>query len=160
LAAINFSSHFVVSARQQELGEIEAVLKKENVSYQRLPVSFAFHSRWIEEARHPFESFMSSVHDKRGNLPLVCSQAATIVPELPKSYFWDVLRRPVQFRETVKRLEREKPRRYIDLGPTGTLATFLKYALPDDTRSTVQSVLTPFGCNRQALAAVTVAHRQ
>jgi len=159
LAAVNFSSHFVVSARQQELGEIEAALKRENVGYQRLPVSFAFHSRWIEAARHPFESFMNAVHDKPGDLPMVCCQAMAKVSELPQSYFWKVLRRPVQFRETVKRLEREKPRRYFDLGPSGTLATFLKYELSDCTKSITQSVLTPFGCNRYVLAALKVAHR-
>src|SRR5215470_15781398 len=50
LAAVNFSTHFVVSARRDELAEIEAALKERNIGYRRLPVSFPFHSQWIEKA--------------------------------------------------------------------------------------------------------------
>jgi len=72
LAAVNFSSHFVISARQAELAEIEADLNKRNISHQRLPVSFPFHSQWIDRAHTPFASFMQSIGYKESRLPLVC----------------------------------------------------------------------------------------
>jgi bacillaene synthase trans-acting acyltransferase len=153
LAAVNFSSHFVVSARRTELAEIEAALKKHNVGYQQLPVSFPFHSQWIDKAKAPFESFMRSIRCKPGRLPLVCCDQTAILSDLSEDFFWNVVRHPIRFRETIARLEQQGARRYIDVGPAGTLATFLKYRLPATTRSTVHPILTPFGADQKNLAA-------
>jgi bacillaene synthase trans-acting acyltransferase len=154
LAAVNFASHFVVSAKPAELAEIEATLKQRTIAYQRLPVSFPFHSRWIDRAKTPFGAFMRSIHCKQGRLPLICSERTTTVSDLPADYFWDVVRNPIRFREAVLRLDGERARRFIDVGPAGTLATFLKYSLPRTTGSTVRAILTPFGLDQKNLADV------
>jgi bacillaene synthase trans-acting acyltransferase len=159
LAAVNFSSHFVISAKRMELAEVEAALKQQNISYQRLPVSFPFHSQWIEKAKVPFESFMESMQYKQGQLPLVCCDQAGVVHQLSKDYFWNIVRRPIRFRETVSQLEREGARRYIDVGPAGTLATFLKYGMPPGSESTVHSILTPFGLDQKNLATLLATMR-
>ena len=159
LAAVNFSSHFVVSAKRTELAEIEAALKQRKVGHQRLPVSFPFHSRGIDQAKAPFRSFMRSIQCKQGQLPLVCCDHTTILSGLSDDYFWDIVRHPIRFRETTARLEQERARRYIDVGPAGTLATFLKYGLPATTKSTVHAILTPFGFDQKNLAAVLPATR-
>jgi malonyl CoA-acyl carrier protein transacylase len=157
LAAVNFSSHFVVSARRSELAEIEVALMKRGIGYQRLPVSIPFHSQWMEGAKPRFESFMRSIRLKRGRLPLACCDQATLLSDLSDDYFWNVVRRRIRFRETIERLEREGARRYIDLGPSGTLATFLKYVTPATTRSTAHAILTPYGFDRKNLAALLAA---
>jgi hypothetical protein len=54
-------------------------------------------------------------------------------------------------------LEQQGAHRYIDVGPAGTLATFLKYGLPPTTRSTVQAILTPFGGDQKNLTAVSAS---
>lgn len=154
LAAVNFSSHFVVSARQTKITEIEAALRKHNVGYQRLPVSFPFHSQWIDQAKAAFESFMRSIPCRQGRLPLACCDRTVILSDLPDGYFWGVVRHPIRFRETTARLEQQRARRYIDVGPAGTLATFLKYGIPTTTKSTVHAILTPFGFDKKNLAAL------
>jgi acyl transferase domain-containing protein len=154
LAAVNFSSHFVVSARPAELAEIEAVFRQRSVGYQRLPVSFAFHSQWIDKARASFESSIRSIRRKQNQLPLVCCDQTEILSELSDGYFWNVARHPIRFRETTARLEQQSAHRYIDVGPSGTLATFLKYGMPAATKSTVHAILTPFGLDQKNLAAL------
>lgn len=154
LAGVNYSSHFVVSSIHRELGEIEAQLKARNLAYQRLPVSFAFHSRWIDPAKAPFESFMKSVRCKSGQLPMMCCDHAEILGDLPDNYFWDIVRNPIRFRDAVAKLEEQGPHRYIDVGPSGTLATFLKYGLRRTSKSTIHSVITPYGDDRRNLAVL------
>ncbi|HXA17110.1 MAG TPA: acyltransferase domain-containing protein [Thermoanaerobaculia bacterium] len=154
LAAVNFSSHFVVTAKGSEIATIETELKGRTISYQRLPVSFAFHSQWIDEAKATFVSSMRSVGRKQNRLPLVCCDRTTMVAELSDDYLWNVVRRPIRFRETIARLERDGARRYVDVGPAGTLATFLKYGLAVTSTSTVQAILTPYGFDQKNLAAV------
>lgn len=157
LAAVNFSSHFVVSAKRTELAQVEAALKQRDVGFQRLPVPFAFHSQWIDAAKAPFTSFMRSIELRHGQLPLVCCDRTETVSTLSADYFWDVVRNPIRFRETTARLEQEGPRRFIDVGPAGTLATFLKYAMPAGMRSTVHAILTPFGADQRNFGAVLAA---
>jgi len=154
LAGVNFATHFVVSARQADLEGIEAALKRRGVGFQRLPVSFPFHSRWIERAKASFEPFLRALRRRRGQVPLVCCDQADVLSELSDDYFWDVVRRPIRFRESTARLEQRGACRYIDVGPAGTLATFLKYGLPATATSTVHSILTPFGFDQKNLAAL------
>lgn len=159
LAGVNFASHFVISATRPALPEIEARLAQRAVIHQRLPVSFAFHSKWIDAAQAPFESFMRSIRLRRSRLPLACCDGAAVVSDLPEGYFWSVARHPIRFRETLARLEQSSdesriPQRYIDVGPAGTLATFLKYGLPAGSRSTVHTILTPFGQDQRNLTTL------
>lgn len=154
LAAINFSSHFVVSAPQSHLARIERSLGEQDVVYQRLPVSYAFHSQWLDDARAPFESYMSSIRRSAGTLPLACCREATLLTELPNDFFWRVVREPIRFKDTIAALEQRGAYRYIDVGPAGTLATFTKYCLPSGSQSTAQGIMSPFGNERRNMAAL------
>lgn len=154
LAALNFSSHIVVSAPQSHLTQIERSLGEHDVVYQRLPVSYAFHSQWIDDARAPFESFMRSICRSPGSLPLACCREATLLTELPNDFFWRVVREPIRFKDTIAALEQRGAHRYIDVGPAGTLATFAKYCLPSASQSTAHAIMSPFGNERRSMAAL------
>jgi malonyl CoA-acyl carrier protein transacylase len=155
LAGVNFSTNFVVSAREADLALIGAELKRRGLVYQRLPVSFPFHSRWIDGAKEAFAPAMRLIGARSGRLPLACCDRAEILTELPEEFFWDIVRRPIRFRETAALVEQLGLRRYIDVGPAGTLATFLKYGAPAATSSTVHSILTPFGGDQKNFAVLT-----
>ena len=154
LAGINFGSHFAVSTRQEHIDSIVAELRQRNVTHQRLAVSFAFHSRWIDQVRAPFESFMRSIPRSRGRLPLVCCDQAVPLLDLPEDFFWRVVRQPMRLPDTLANLEIKGDYRYIDVGPSGTMATFVKYGLPSTSRSTAHAVLTPFGQDQKNFTAV------
>lgn len=154
LAAVNFATHFTLSAPQEHLSQIEALLGRRQITHQRLPVSFAFHSRWIDDARPPFLSFANSLRVGRPRLPLVCCVLAETLTELPAAYLWRAVREPIRFRSAIAGLERASAHRYIDLGPSGTLAAFLKHGQLTGPGSSVHSILTPFGRDRANLAAL------
>jgi acyl transferase domain-containing protein len=154
LAGVNFSSHFAVSAPESNLSDIEATLRLRKLVYQRLAVSFAFHSRWIDSARQPYEAFLQSLRQRPTRLPMVCCEQAGMLSEVPADYFWRIARGPVRFRDTIAQLERHDAYRYIDVGPSGTLATFVKYGLAATSRSTVHALLTPYGQNLKNLEAL------
>jgi hypothetical protein len=60
------------------------------------------------------------------------------------------VRLPIFFEQTIAELERAGPHEYIDLGPSGTLSTFVKYNLAPASRSSFHAVVTPFGYAPQA----------
>lgn len=101
---------------------------------------------------------MRTVPLKAATHPVVCcDRAATLEPTLPDEFFWHVVRRPIRFRDTITQLEKHGTYRYIDVGSSGTLATFVKYALPEVSASSTHAVLTPYGQDRRNLDALLAA---
>jgi hypothetical protein len=74
-------------------------------------------------------------------------------------FLWNVVRQPIRFQQAIAQLERGGAHRYIDVGPAGTLANFLKYGSASVTASRVHSILTPYGQDLKNLAAVVTAVR-
>lgn len=161
LSAVNFNRHFVVSAAPAALDTVESELRARGVVHQRLAVQYAFHSPWIDPARDDVEALLSALPVKDGRIPMACCATADVHRKAFESdHLWRVVRRPIRFSDTITRLEREGTWRYIDVGPSGTLATFAKYAMPSGSASTTVSILTPFGRdmkNYEALTGLPVA---
>jgi bacillaene synthase trans-acting acyltransferase len=154
MAGVNLDSHFAVSATHADLDTIESALKQRDVTHQRLAVSFAFHSRWIENAQERFSSFMRTIPLGRSGLPLVCCEQGVALTSLPEDLFWRAVRHPIRFQEAVRHLELQGAHRYIDVGPSGTLANFVKHGLRESSGSTAYAVLTPYGNDAKNLAAL------
>ena len=152
LAADNFDGHFTLSASAAQLPEIEARLRGLQIAHQRLPVRHAYHSRWIDDARDDFLRRTSHLSFKAGALPLICCEQVDQLQRLPADFFWRVVRNPIRLRETIARLERDGGCRYIDVGPSGTMATFAKYLLRKDGGSSAHAILTPYGRDLDNLA--------
>lgn len=157
LSGVNLKNHFSVSAPQGALPGLEQALRDRGVTFQRLAVEHAYHSRWIEGAAAPYLQYLRTLPQRRGALRLVCCEQARTLQELPADFFWRVVRHPIRFKDTVEHLERQGPWHYIDVGPSGTLATFVKYLLEPGSASTAAPTLTPFGQDLKNLAALAAA---
>ncbi|MCX4163672.1 MULTISPECIES: acyltransferase domain-containing protein [Paraburkholderia] len=146
LASVNPWTTCVLAGDQARLAGAETVLRNENIGYQRLAVSRAFHSRWIDAAATPYRTFLASLHLRPPHIPIVCCAESGILREIPAAYLWDVVRKPIRFDDTVNTLCRAEPMLLVDVGPSGTLATSLKYLPPHSVADyQVQAVLSPFG---------------
>ena len=160
LAAVNFSSHFVVAGLEAELVVVERWLDGRGVTHQRLPVSYAFHSRWIDAAREPLLRCLDKLPLQALRIPLICCAQSRTFQTLPtRDFFWTVIRDPIGFSSTIARLVREEPYRYLDVGPSGTLAGFLRYLLPAGCGAEVHRVLSPFGGELKSFGTVVEAAR-
>src|SRR5262249_3043724 len=130
LAAVNGSAHFVLSAPHQHLPTVERFLRSRCVPFQRLPVGYPFHSRWLDDSRDALLEMSRRLATKPATIPVACTAAARIVAALPADHFWSSVRLPIRFVEMVSALEKAGPFRYIDVGPSGTLGTILNRSLP------------------------------
>lgn len=156
LSAVNFNRHFVVFAGPAILDDVEAELRNRSVVHQRLAVQYAFHSPWIDPAREEVDALLRALHVTSGRMPMACCASATVHRNaFPSDHLWDVVRKPIRFSDTITRIEDEGPWRYIDVGPSGTLATFAKYAVHPDSPSTTNAILTPFGRDVKNYEALT-----
>jgi trans-AT polyketide synthase/acyltransferase/oxidoreductase domain-containing protein len=152
LAAVNFSSHFVVSGTKEALTEIERFLKKRDIVFQYLPVSYAFHSRWIEPAGPAYSSYLRQKQFQRPNRTFVSSMTGNTIAGVPPDYFWQIVRKPMAFPQALASLEKKQGHAYLDLGPSGTLANFVKNNINEPSLVTFMS---PFGSDLKRLEQFT-----
>jgi len=145
LAGINFPNHFTISFRSAYLSKIESYLNERNISYQKLPVNYGFHSEAIDEAKGTFDFFCSTLQQfNNPNIPIFSSFNTKQIHKLHQDHFWRAVREPIHFQETLNNIEKDQSCFYIDCGPSGTLSTFVKYNLSLDSASKHFPILTPF----------------
>ena len=135
-----------IAADQERLEAAEAALRNEGVMFQRLAVSRAFHSRWIDAARVPFLASLASVRINLPGIPIICCADIGAVSGIRKAHLWDIVRLPIRFEQAIEALCCREYLRFIDVGPSGTLATSVKYCARHQGLSCeIQTVLSPFG---------------
>lgn len=145
LAAVNFPEHFIISASTENLDNIMGKLHEKNINFQLLPVPFAFHSSLMESAQQPFLKAVRKFTFHPPHTPLIsCTTAKPLPQEVPHEHFWNVIYQPILFEKTIQSLEAQSAYRYVDLSPSGTLATFIKYLLPTHSESEQIALFNPF----------------
>jgi len=144
LVSINFHSHFIISGQVSCLRAIESYLRENQINWQRLPVTQAFHSPLIDPAADVYIDFLNQRSFSPPQITFISCTYASIPKRINNVYFWEVIRKPIAFRETFKKLEDTQNYIYIDLGPSGTLANFVKYNLSDRSRSQSMTILSHF----------------
>lgn len=154
----NFPGHFTLSGPTADLDRLESALKADKVNLVRLPVQYAFHSPHITSAKAEFLAYTAQQQwQPQGIMPIISTMRAGKVAEFNSHYFWEVVEGQMRFRDTVLALEAEGSRLYVDLGPAGTSATFVKYNLPAGSTSEQYPIITPFGRGERCLVAVKEA---
>lgn len=145
LAGVNFDSHFVIAGDRRQLDRALPFLSAKGVTHQVLPLSHGFHSAGIDAMEAPYRRFMGTKPFGSARLPLVSCCLAGPLESVGPDYPWHVLRKPIRFRDTLRKLEEAGHYTYIDLGPSKTLAGFVKYGLSPDSRSEVFGIISRFG---------------
>lgn len=141
LTSINFNTHFVISTEIEKLNRIESFLSSKSINYQVLPVDYGFHSSLISPAKSRFLEMMSQIKFNDPKIPLVSCVNGRIINKIDGTHFWEVIRKPIQFQRAIQHLEQKDSYAYVDLGPSGTLSTFVKYLLPQTSTSEGYSVM-------------------
>lgn len=145
LAAINYSSHFIVSGDSDKLVTVEEYLKNKEILFQTLPIRYGFHSANIEPIEGEYKKKLAKISYNKPEMPVISCLLTGSIGNISPEHFWNVIRRPINFQKTIQKLEEDEQFHYIDLGPSGTLANFVKRNLSADSMSEVYDVLTPFG---------------
>ncbi len=149
LAGHNFPGHIVVTSFQDQLRRIDEGLRPHQVACQILPISHGFHSPLVDPIAEDCRALFDRFEPPR--IPVVSCRETTTLAGFSGDHLWRVLRQPILFLETIKKLDAGGPRVYIDAGPAGTLSTFAKYAIGRDSQSTCLGCVNQFGRDRKTM---------
>ncbi len=127
LASVNFEGNFVLSAEAGVLRELKRQLDAQSIVSLILPVEHSFHSPAMDAIEDEFRRFAADIRMDALSTPAYSSMSADEVPCFDTEHFWKVIRQPVEFHKLVGTLSQRESCRFIDLSPTGTLSSFIKY---------------------------------
>jgi bacillaene synthase trans-acting acyltransferase len=145
LTGTNFPENFVVCGLTNTIQYLQEVLNKKNITSQILPVKYGFHTELIDTIKEDYKQLIRGINLFPIKIPIISSLKTEIIHELSENYFWEVIRNPVNFEKTVEWILEKGNCVFIDAGPSGTLATFVKYILPSNSSSISLQMINQFG---------------
>ena len=152
----NYNEHFVVSGSEAGLNKISQFLLKQAIPHQRLPVSIGFHSSLLAPVEFLYaEAFVNRKYQK-AKIPCLSTMTADWRQQFSAQDYWLIARQPILFQQLIEGLKKHSPMaRYLDLGPSGTLATFVKYNFTENSDVEIYSLMSPFSSNKEKINQVT-----
>jgi len=156
VAGVHFNRNFVVSAPEGVIAErLLPGLRERGISAMELPVLFPFHSRWMDAIATPANAILSALTPKPPAIPILSAATGTLWDGRNPGHLWEATRCRIDFGAVVTALEARESWRYIDLGPSGSMATAVKYNLREGSASEPLTIMTPYGNERKHLARIT-----
>lgn len=151
LTGSNFDINFVMSGLPADIQNLKKELANQGKLFQDLPVKYGFHTELIDPVEDEYRAKVRRLSIMQGRFPIISSYLGGFVNDHNENYFWDILRQPVNFERTIKNLLESGDYIFIDVGPSGTLATFVKYLLSNDSECIIFQALNQFGRDLSSL---------
>ncbi len=148
IASDNFNGHFIVTGRVSDIESFRVKLMALKVSSIKLPVKFPFHSPMYKQgvisylASHRNSQILNSFPGSK--TPFVSGFLIDELKCLYPNYFWEATYKYTNFVKAVDFFESKGSCFYVDLGPSGTSATFAKYNLSSTSNSQLFQIMTPY----------------
>ncbi|WPS89975.1 ACP S-malonyltransferase [Brevibacillus halotolerans] len=160
LVGVNYHSHFVISGGMNQIQAAERFLREQNIISQQLPVSFAFHSSLIDPAELDYKAFLFTQRQKQPTISFVSGVKGRLISEVDSDYFWDVVRQPICFFESLQAMEQEGDYIYLDISPSGALSNFAKRIIRSDSQSECYSILSSYGVQLEVIERLQCAGKE
>ncbi|MDX3233830.1 type I polyketide synthase [Streptomyces sp. ME19-01-6] len=127
IAAVNGPGSVVVSGTPHSLDELVAKCDAEQVRTRRIPVDYASHSPQVEELAPELRAQLAGLTPGPARVPFWPTTDHTgETGELDGEYWYQNLRRAVQFDRTVERLLRQRYGVFVEMSPHPVLTTAIQ----------------------------------
>lgn len=143
--AINMKNHFVIAGLENDVINTLHTLKEMKVSTYILPVQYAYHTKHIDPAYYEILKMHKNYSYAKPKIQILSSLRGDYPCEYNEEHIWKVVRQPMFFRNTIKDLDQKYEYDFLDLGPSGTMANFIKYIRKGSTRDSIYYVMNQFG---------------
>ena len=147
----NFENNFVIAGSIEGISRAGDMLGELGLTTQVVPVKYGFHTDMLDRHHYEFQQLTQEIDLKEPRIKLFSSMSRSFTENINTEHLWDVVRKPVYFSNTVNEIAQHCDPIFIDVGPSGTLATFIKYILSPGSKSIHLECMNPFGKNIQTM---------
>ncbi|MFC3195084.1 acyltransferase domain-containing protein [Marinicella sediminis] len=151
LSGHNFAGNSVYSGTADDIADLQSQLKKKGIVTQRLPIHYAFHSPLMDRHQSDILKMAKSLSFSEPSVPVFSAVNSSLITDLNEQHMWQILAKEVEFSQTIEMLLQKGDHVFMDLGPSGTLATFVKYIMTEEHQSVAIDTMNQFGRNLHSL---------
>ncbi|MET7400743.1 SDR family NAD(P)-dependent oxidoreductase [Dactylosporangium sp. NPDC005572] len=159
VAAVNGPNATVVAGDLDALAELHAACEEDGIRARPVPATVASHSPQVEQIRDQVLTDLADIRPRPGAVPFYSTVHAEPIDTtaLTAQYWYQNLRQPVRFQDTVAALERAGHTLFIEISPHPVLTTATLDTL--DTRGTAIGTLRrDDGGRARLLTSLAEAH--
>ncbi len=131
ISAVNSPNSVTIAGDAAAIGALGAELEPNQIFFRPLDLDYAFHSRCMDPIRDQLLDRLDGLAPRDGRLRFVSTVTGTTIEgrQLDAAYWWDNIRKPVQFAPAIASLEAEGFNVYLEIGPHPILDRYLRECL-------------------------------
>jgi acyl carrier protein/NAD(P)-dependent dehydrogenase (short-subunit alcohol dehydrogenase family) len=134
IANHNAPDQIVLAGTLEAVQKTSALFSDRSIWNRTLPVSAAFHSPLVANAREPFLARLAKAEIGEGEIPVFANSTADVYPDAAdevRDILAGQLAKPVRFVEQVQAMYECGVRTFVEVGPGNVLAGLVKAILKD-----------------------------
>jgi acyl transferase domain-containing protein len=127
LALHNSKNNCVASGTSEAIQKLQNILDKNNINYQKLKVSHAFHSYLMESVCQQFHDCFADIVMSSPQIPIISNLTGnwlTLHEATDPNYWVQHLRKTVQFKNGIETLVKVGYKCFVEIGPGSSLSSF------------------------------------
>ncbi|NEQ65701.1 MAG: SDR family NAD(P)-dependent oxidoreductase, partial [Symploca sp. SIO2D2] len=134
IAVINGPQSIVISGESEAVKVIATNLGSEGIKTKQLQVSHAFHSPLMEPMLAEFEAVAKDITYHQPRIPLISNVTGNLVTEeiMTPEYWVNHVRQPVRFAQSMKTLDEQGYKLFLEIGSKPILLGMGRQCLPED----------------------------
>jgi malonyl CoA-acyl carrier protein transacylase len=145
IAGVLSKEHFILAGSAIQLKHISSVLEPEGIACLLLPVGYPFHSSLLEHSQAKLGSLLNGRLRGPLALPVISCVSGQCIDEIAHDHLWQIVRQPMRVSAAFAHMNTRPETIWIDLSPSGTMATVAKYNLPPASTTEIYSIMSLMG---------------
>jgi phthiocerol/phenolphthiocerol synthesis type-I polyketide synthase C len=131
IAAVNAPNSVTLAGDAAAIHALAGELQADQVFFRPLDLDYAFHSRFMDPIREGLLDRLDGLRPQDGQQRFVSTVTGTAIEgsRLDPGYWWDNVRRPVQFAAAIQSLRAEGFNVFLEIGPHPILDRYLRDCL-------------------------------
>jgi acyl transferase domain-containing protein/NADPH:quinone reductase-like Zn-dependent oxidoreductase/acyl carrier protein len=131
VAAVNSPNSVTIAGDAAAIGALGTELEPNQIFFRPLDLDYAFHSRCMDPIREQLLDRLDGLAPRDGRLRFVSTVTGATLEgrRLDAAYWWDNIRRSVQFAPAIASLEAEGFNVFLEIGPHPILDRYLRECL-------------------------------
>jgi phthiocerol/phenolphthiocerol synthesis type-I polyketide synthase C len=131
IAAVNAPNSVTVAGDAAAIDALGGELEGNQVFFRPLDLDYAFHSRCMDPIREALLDRLDGLRPQIGRLRFVSTVTGSTIEgsRLDAEYWWDNIRRPVQFAAAIESLRAEGFNVFLEIGPHPILDRYVRDCL-------------------------------
>ena len=136
VAGINSARGVTLAGPSAALTQVESALLERQVIYKRLDLDYAFHSAAMDPIQDRLEHALLAIKPQKARLDFISAITGEVVlgRQLDAHYWWQNIRRPVQFQKAIGTIRQLGIDVFVEVGPHAVLRGYINECVKADPK--------------------------